>query len=249
MLDITHGIGRGDIHGGAMALTRAVQFMPNGVFLAVVDPGVGTDRKAIAARTPVGYFVGPDNGLLAPAVAMVGGADLIVSLEDDRFRLPASGATFDGRDVFGPAAAVLADDQADITDLGPVLDPDSITPLLIPLAEAAGDGMIKASVLWVDTYGNAQLNVSPEDLASLGLELGDDVLVGASLRETRIAWQVSFGSVEEGDAVVHVDSHGQIALAVRGGRADEHLEIGVGDPVMIGRPGGGNRIDLKIVGS
>ena len=249
ILDITHGIGRGDIHGGAMALTRAVQFMPNGVFLAVVDPGVGTDRRAIAARTPIGYFVGPDNGLLAPAVAMVGGADLIVSLEDERFRLPADGATFDGRDVFGPAAAVVADGQADITDLGPTLDPESITPLLIPLAESAGKGTIKASVLWVDTYGNAQLNVSPEDLNTLGLKVGDEVVVGASLRETRIAWQISFGSVEVGEPVVHVDSQGQIALAVRGGRADEHLEISVGDPVIIGRPEGGNRIDLKIVGS
>jgi hypothetical protein len=249
VLDITHGIARGDIHGGAMALTRAVQFMPDGVFLAVVDPGVGTDRRAIAARTPIGHFVGPDNGLLAPAVAMVGGADLIVSLEDERFRLPVSGATFDGRDVFGPAAAVLADEQADIADLGPVLDPDSITPLLIPLAEPAGNGAIKASVLWVDTYGNAQLNVSAEDLNSLGLEMGDDVLVGASMRETTISWQVSFGSVDEGQPVVHVDSHGQIALAVRGGRADEHLEISVGDSVIIGRPDGGNRIDLTIVGS
>jgi S-adenosylmethionine hydrolase len=180
---------------------------------------------------------------------MVGGADLIVSLEDERFRLPASGATFDGRDVFGPAAAVLADGQAEITDLGPVLDPDSITPLLIPLAEPAGNGAIKASVLWVDTYGNAQLNVSPEDLNKLGLVVGDDVLIGASLRESRISWQVSFGSVEEGEPVVHVDSHGQIAIAVRGGRADDDLEIGVGDPVIIGRPDGGNRIDLKIVGS
>ena len=108
IIDITHGIGHGDIHGGAMALTRAVQFMPDGVFLGVVDPGVGTDRRAIAARTPVGFFVGPDNGLLAPAVAMVGGADLIVSLEDALYQLPSAGGTFAGRDVFGPAAAVLA---------------------------------------------------------------------------------------------------------------------------------------------
>jgi S-adenosylmethionine hydrolase len=249
VLDITHGIHRGDIHGGALALTRAVQFMPDGVFLAVVDPGVGTERRAIAARTSVGFFVGPDNGLLAPAVAMVGGSDLIVSLEDERFRLPSSGETFHGRDVFGPAAAVLASRQAEIADLGPALDPDSISPLLIPLAEPNGNRGIKGSVLWIDGFGNIQINVGPEDLEALGLTKGDDVLVSASMTEYRITWGDSYGSVEEGEPVIHVDSHGQIALAVRGGRADEHFPISVGDPIVIGRPGGGNRINLEIVPS
>lgn len=247
VIDVTHGIARGDIHGGALALTRAVQFMPDGVFLAVVDPGVGTDRRAIAARTGVGFFVGPDNGLLAPAVAMVGGADLIVSIEDPRFRLPSSGATFHGRDVFGPAAAVLASGQAEITDLGPAVDPDSISPLLIPLAEPNGNGAIKGSVLWIDGFGNIQLNIGPEDLEALGLAKGDDVLVSASMVEYRIAWGDSYGSVEDGEPVIHVDSHGQIALAVRGGRADEDFPISVGDPIVIGRPDGGKRINLEVV--
>lgn len=247
VIDLTHGIARGDVHGGALALTRAVQFMPDGVFLAVVDPGVGTERRAIAARTPVGFFVGPDNGLLAPAVAMVGGADLIVGLEDDRFRLPSPGATFHGRDVFGPAAAVLAGGQADITDLGPELDPDSISPLLIPLAEPGPNGTIRAAALWIDTFGNIQLNIGPEDLEGLGLAVGDDVIVSASMAEFRITWGVSYGSVDDGEAVVHVDSHGQMALAVRGGRADEDFPISVGDPVTVGAPGGGNRIKLEVV--
>ena len=246
ILDITHGIGHGDVHGGAMALTRAVQYMPDGVFLAVVDPGVGTDRKAIAARTPVGYFVGPDNGLLAPAVAMVGGADLIVSLEEDMFQLPAKGATFAGRDVFGPAAAVLASDQASIEDLGPTLDPGSISPLLIPLAEPAGNGSIRGSVLWVDTYGNIQFNVAPDDLNALELAEGDDVLVSFGMEDFRIAWGSTYGDVDEGQAIVHVDSHGQMAIAIRGGRADEGFSFGVGDAVVLGRPDGGNRIELQI---
>ncbi len=231
-----------------MALTRAVQYMPNGVFLAVVDPGVGTDRKAIAARTPVGYFVGPDNGLLAPAVAMVGGADLIVSLEDDRYQLPAKGATFAGRDIFGPVAAVLASGQAEIEDLGPALDPGSISPLLIPLAEPAGNGAVRGSVLWVDTFGNIQFNVSPEDLGALGIEEGDDVLVSFNMEEFRVVWGSTYGDVEEGEAILHVDSHGQIAIAVRGGRADEDFSFGVGDTVVLGRPDGGNRIQLQIAG-
>jgi hypothetical protein len=234
ILDVTHGIGHGDIHGGAMALTRAVQYMPDGVFLAVVDPGVGTDRRAIAARTPVGYFVGPDNGLLAPGVAMVGGADLIVSLEEPQFQLPAKGGTFAGRDIFGPAAAVLASDQAEIEDLGPALDPGSIKPLLIPLVEHAGNGAVRGSVLWVDTYG------------ALEIKEGDDVLVSFNMEEFRVVWGSTYGDVDEGEAIIHVDSHGQIAIAVRGGRAEDDFSFGVGDTVLLGRPDGGNRIPLQI---
>lgn len=246
VLDITHGIGHGDVHGGAMALTRAVQYMPDGVFLAIVDPGVGTDRKAIAARTPIGHFVGPDNGLLAPAVAMVGGADLIVSLEDERFQLPARGGTFAGRDIFGPVAAVLASGQAQIEDLGPSVDAGSISPLLIPLAEPAGNGAVRGSVLWVDTFGNIQFNVSPDDLGALGLTQGDDVLVSFNAEEFRVQWGSTYGDVDEGEPIIHVDSHGQIAVAVRGGRADEDFLFGVGDAVVLGRPDGGNRIELQI---
>lgn len=248
VLDITHGIGHGDVHGGAMALTRAVQYMPDGVFLAVVDPGVGTDRKAIAARTPVGYFVGPNNGLLAPAVAMVGGADLIISLEDEQFQLPAKGATFAGRDVFGPAAAVLASNQAEIEDLGPVVDPGSVKPLLIPLAEPAGNGAVRGSVLWVDTFGNIQFNIAPEDLHALELSEGDDVLVSFDMQDSRVVWGSTYGDVEEGEAIIHVDSHGQVALGVRSGRADEDFSFAVGDTVVLGRPDGGNRIGLQITG-
>jgi len=246
IIDIAHGISHGDIHGGAMALTRAIQYMPDGVILAVVDPGVGTDRRAIAARTPVGYFVGPDNGLLAPAVAMVGGADLIVSLEEALYQLPTEGGTFAGRDVFGPAAAVLASGQAQIEDLGPALDPGSISPLLIPLAEPAGNGAIRGSVLWVDTFGNIQFNVAPGDLDALGISPGDDVLVSFNMEDSRVPWRATYGDVSEGEPVIHVDSHGQIAIAVRGGRADEAFVFRVGDTVVLGRPDGGNRIPLEI---
>lgn len=246
IIDITHGIGHGDVHGGAMALTRAVQYMPDGVFLAIVDPGVGTDRKAIAARTSVGYFVGPDNGLLAPAVAIVGGSDLIVSLEDAQYQLPTEGGTFAGRDIFAPAAAVLASGQAEIDDLGPVLDPDSINPLLIPLPEPAGNGAVRGSVLWVDTFGNIQFNVGPADLDGLGMSLGDDVSVSFNMEEARIPWGSTYGDVAEGEPVLHVDSHGQIAIAVRSGRADEMFPFVVGDAVVLGRPDGGNRIPLEI---
>jgi S-adenosylmethionine hydrolase len=247
IIDLTHGIARGDVHGGAMALTRAIQFMPDGVILAVVDPGVGTGRKAVALRTPVGFFVGPDNGLLAPAVAIVGGTDLAVSIEDEAYILPSAGATFDGRDVFGPAAAVLASGEGRIEDLGPQLPPETLTPLLIPLSEPVGGSSIKATVLWIDSFGNVQLNVGPQDLIDLGLSIGDDVSVAREMMDHRITWGSTYGDVEEGEAIVHVDSHGQIALAVRAGRADHDFGIAVGDSVVIGRPDGGSRIEITDV--
>jgi hypothetical protein len=101
-------------------------------------------------------------------------------------------------------------------------------------------------VLWVDTFGNIQFNVSPDDLGALGMSLGDDVLISFNMQEFRITWGSTYGDVEEGEPVVHVDSHGQIAIAVRGGRADDAFDFGVGDTVVLGRPDGGNRIPLEI---
>ena len=220
VIDITHGIARGNVRAGAMALLRAVQYLPNGVVLAVVDPGVGTQRRAIAARTEWGFFVGPDNGLLAPAVAMVGGADLVVALEDPRFRIPAEGATFDGRDVFGPAAAVLAAGEAEITDLGPVVPFESVTPLMLPLVESEGSA-VRGEVLWIDHFGNAQTNIAPADLAAININPGDDVIMRIGAIEHSLRWVRAYGDVGGGEGLIHVDSYGQIAVAVHGGRADE----------------------------
>ena len=119
VIDVSHQVDRGNVRAGALALTRAVQYLPEGVCLAVVDPGVGTERRALAAQTPWGFFVGPDNGLLSPAVAMVGGASRMVSIENPEAMIPSPGETFHGRDVFAPAAALLASGEAAIEDLGP----------------------------------------------------------------------------------------------------------------------------------
>lgn len=242
VIDVGHEFPAGDIRTGALALLRAVQYLPPGVALAVVDPGVGTERRAIAARTEWGYFVGPDNGLLAPAVAMVGGADLIVSLEDPRFRLPAEGATFHGRDVFAPAAAVLAAAEASIEDLGPAVDPASVTPLLLPLVEVDGRGGLRGEVLWVDRFGNAQTNLAPADLDRLGLRPGDDVTLQIGGGEYRLSWVEVYGDVEPGEGLVHVDSYGQMAVAVRGGRADDSFPVAPGVQVGLRRPGAGNPV-------
>jgi len=245
VIDIGHDFPRGDVQTASLALLRSVQYLPEGIALAVVDPGVGTDRQAIAARTPWGVFVGPDNGVLAPAVAMVGGADLIVSIEAAEFRLPVHGATFDGRDVFAPAAAVLASAEAEITDLGPSVDPGQVVPMMIPLVEEDAFGAIQGEVLWVDHFGNAQTNGTPDDLASIGLEPGSEVSVVIGGAEQRLPWVDTYGELQPGAALLHVDSYGQIAVAVRDGRADETFGLGVGTHVIFRKPVDDD--DLRIV--
>lgn len=241
VIDITHDIARGDVRAGALALTRSVQYLPHGVILAVVDPGVGTERRAIAAETEAGYFVGPDNGLLSPAVAMVGGASRIVSLDNEEARIPSHGATFAGRDVFAPAAGLLASGEAAIDDLGSVLDPESVTPLLLPLPDSSG-GTVQGQVWWVDHFGNAQTNLSPDDLIQVGLREGSIVTIKIGPRLHQVPWVRTYGAVGEGDILLHVDSSGMLALAVRGGRADESLSVAEGVPVaVVGSQGPGRK--------
>jgi S-adenosylmethionine hydrolase len=244
VIDVGHEFPRGDIQSAALGLLRAVQYLPRGVAMAVVDPGVGTDRRAIAARTPWGLFLGPDNGVLGPAVAMVGGADLIVSIENPEVRIPAEGATFDGRDVFAPAAAVLASGEADIEDLGPSVDPASVTPMMLPLVEPDGAGGLLGEVLWVDHFGNVQTNVAPGDLDAIGLHTGDDVVVVIGGAEFTVAWVTAYGEVASGEGLVHVDSYGQIAVAVRDDRADESFPLATGVAVVFRKPGRGAAIPL-----
>ena len=150
---------------------RAVQYLPDGVVLAVVDPGVGTDRRCIAVEVEDGFLVGPDNGLLAPAVAMLGGPTRVVELDDDEYQLPAPGPTFAGRDVMAPAAAYLAA-GVPIGELGPDVDPASLAPGSSRCRTRPTTARIAGEVLWVDRFGNCQLNLAPEQLEDRGVDVG-----------------------------------------------------------------------------
>ena len=176
IVDITHDVPAFDVRAGALALVRAVQYLPEGVVLAVVDPGVGTDRRSIAVEVENGYLVGPDNGLLAPAVAMLGGPMRVVELTSAEYQLPSPGPTFAGRDVMAPAAAHLLNGMP-MTVLGTEVETTSLTPALVPLPQEEEDGRIRGEVLWVDRFGNCQLNVAPEQLETAGARPGDAVEV------------------------------------------------------------------------
>jgi S-adenosylmethionine hydrolase len=229
VIDLTHGIPPHDVRAGALTLARSVQYVASGVVLAVVDPGVGTERRAVAVEVAdgEGVLVGPDNGLLAPAVAMAGGAGRAVVLENAEYQLAAPGATFAGRDVFAPAAAHLCN-GVDLTELGDAVDPALLLPGTVPLARHE-DGGIAAEVLWVDRFGNAQLNLGAEDLEPWGdrirLRVGD---------ATRVATVThSYGDIGPGALGLVVDSYGLLAVGLDRQSAADALGLGAGDAVRL----------------
>ena len=179
VIDITHGIKAHDIRAGGLALARAAQYMLPGVILAVVDPGVGSERRAIAIEINDGewVFVGPDNGLLAPAIAMVGEVTRAVELDNQGFHLPSLSTTFAVLYLFAPVAAHLCN-GVDFSSLGSSILLSSLQPGLLPISSQEGD-MVVAEILWEDHFGNLQLNISEEDISLFGeqmlIRIGDSV--------------------------------------------------------------------------
>ena len=236
VIDITHSTPRGDIRAGALHLARAIQYLPEGVALVVVDPEVGSARKALAVATGWGFFVGPDNGVLSPAVAMVGGATEMVSIENPEAMIPSPGETFHGRDIFAPAAALLATGEAVLADLGPQVTPGEVRPLLLPLPKVEGS-VVSGEAWWVDHFGNVQTNIGPDELASVGILPGTVVTLTIGSTVHSIPWVGTYSDVGKGEPMIHVDSAGLIAVAVREGRADDLLRLGNGVVVTLAGTG------------
>lgn len=230
VIDITHEIAPYDVRAGALTLARSAQYLAPGVVVAVVDPGVGTSRRPIAVEVGDGasVLVGPDNGLLAPAVAMVGGASRAVELTNPAYQLPAPGPTFDGRDVFAPVAAHLCN-GVPLHELGTDIDPATLLPSMIPLTREE-DGGLEAEALWIDRFGNVQLNVDPDELTVLGADVVRVVVGGRS----RVARRVeAFAELGVGEVGVLVDSYGLISIAADRTSAAEALDVAEGDAVRL----------------
>jgi hypothetical protein len=232
VIDITHEIPPYDVRAGALTLARSVQYLPPGVVLAVVDPGVGTTRRAVAVEVESGFLVGPDNGLLAPSVAMLGGAQRVVSLTNDEYHLESPGPTFAGRDILAPAAAYLASGSATIDELGEEIDPFTLVPGLMPLPQSDGKSL-GGEVLWADRYGNLQLNVDPGELDDLGVARGSvvEVRIGTERRVAR--WVETFADAKPNELVLIVDSYGLLALAYDRRSAADGLMLRAGSPVTL----------------
>lgn len=230
VIDITHGVRRHDVRAGALMLRRALAFMPAGVHLAVVDPGVGGERRAIALRCARDgqVLVGPDNGLLVLAAQSLGGVAQAVDVGRSRLRLQPLSRTFHGRDIFAPVAAHLAAGAA-LHDAGEPLDPATLVELALPRPRVDGS-VVVAHVLTADGYGNLGLDAGRRDLAGSGLMLGRAVTVNGR----RALYASAFGDVPEGELVLYEDGFGALALAVNHGSALQTLGVDVDAEVQLG---------------
>ena len=232
IVDITHGVPPQQVLQGALILANTIPYMPEGVHLAVVDPGVGTDRKPLCLRGADGrLYVGPDNGLLVPAAERLGGIAEAWELVNPAYRLEPVSRTFHGRDIFSPAAAHLAAGVSP-AELGPPLDPGSLVrpDLPVPTSER---GRIHAHVLVVDQFGNIQLNLTTEHLQQVGIEPGTPVEIEIGLQRFYAAAARTFAEVRVGDIVLYEDAYGNVALAINAGDAAEMLAARPGDTIEI----------------
>jgi S-adenosylmethionine hydrolase len=225
VLDVTHDVGPQDIRRGATVLAHTVGYLPPAVHLAVVDPGVGTARRGVVLVAGESLLVGPDNGLLVPAAAALGGVSAAYELTEPRFRLPDVSRTFHGRDVFAPAAAHLASGVAP-ADFGSLVT--DLVRLPEPRTVVTSD-QLTSEIIGVDRFGNLQLGADATHLALFGGQPGERVRVRHNRSTVDGTVGTTFADVPSGALLVHVDSSGQLAVAVNGGSAAEALSGGFGD--------------------
>jgi S-adenosyl-L-methionine hydrolase (adenosine-forming) len=232
IVDLTHGIERHDVRRAALVLRNALPYLPVGVHVAVVDPQVGTERRAVALQCADGrLLVGPDNGVLSLAWEAAGGIEEAVDVSRSQHRLEPVSATFHGRDLFCPVAAHLAAGEA-VADAGEPIDVGSLAVVELPGARAE-DGCLVAAAVAVDRFGNVALNAGQRDLADVGAKLGD--VVEIEVRDERfLARAVStFADVDHGEAIVYEDAWRMLAIAINRGDAAATMRLSAGDEVRL----------------
>jgi hypothetical protein len=232
VIDITHGIEPQAVLQGALVLANTVPYMPEGVHLAVVDPGVGTGRRSLAVRDAGGrIYVGPDNGLLVPAAERQGGVSAAWELANPAYMLDPVSRTFHGRDVFAPAAAHVAV-GLDPAELGPPVEPDSLVRLELPAPDIAGSRIV-ATVLYIDRYGNVQLNLSRADIEQAGIRPGRRVELDLGMDRYYATAASTFADARAGDIILYEDAYQNIAAAITDGNAAEVFAIRPGRRLVI----------------
>ena len=242
VIDISHHVPRYAIREGAGTLLFALPYMPVGIHVAVVDPGVGTERLAVALRTGRGdILIGPDNGLLIPAGEALGGIVEARSLENRDLMLPVVSASFHGRDVFAPMAAHLAAGVA-FDSVGPGVALDDLVRLP-EISPTIRDGLLESVIVHVLVFGNVTMTGVPADLeAAVGpLTPGCPLIVefpafgGAPAVAESTVWERTFGRVPVGSSLLMADSEGNLELADNQGDVAHRLGLAIDRPVRIRR--------------
>lgn len=234
IIDISHQVPRHSIRDGAGTLVFALPHMPVGVHVAVVDPGVGTSRLALALRTARGdVLIGPDNGLLIAAAERLGGILEARSIENRDLMLRVVTSSFHGRDIFAPVAAHLAM-GVPFESVGPVVPTERLVRLVVPTPRIS-EGVLETVTTHVLIFGNVTFAGAERDLAAaLGpLSLGQTVAVEFAADEKHLAvrevttWARTFGDVPRGASLLMIDSEGQLSLADNQGDAAARLGLAV----------------------
>jgi len=232
VIDVTHGIRPGHVLQGALVLANTLAYMPRGVHLAVVDPGVGSGRRPLALRDREGrLYVGPDNGLLLPAADRFGGVAEAHELANADYSLQPVSRTFHGRDLFSPAAAHLAAGLA-LDELGPPVDPDELVRLDIPQPEV-GQNRLRTVALGVDRFGNVALNLRREHLEHVELAAGTRIEVVCRGDRFYAVFARTFDDAPRGSLLLYDDSYGSLALAVSRGSAAQLLRVEEGGEIVL----------------
>jgi S-adenosylmethionine hydrolase len=232
VIDVTHGIPATAVLQGALVLSSTLPYMPAGVHLAVVDPGVGGARRALALKDADGrLFVGPDNGLLLPAAERAGIVEAR-ELANPAYALESISRTFHGRDLFAPAAAHLAT-GVPLAELGPPVDPEGLVRLDLPAPTIDGRG-IHATLLYVDSFGNIALNLDRDDVEALGIVSGTRVELNLPSGERYYAVMArTFADARPGDVILYEDSYKNMSLAITRGSAARMLHASPGQEIRI----------------
>jgi S-adenosylmethionine hydrolase len=231
VIDITHQVPPGDVRRGAAVLAQTLPYLPAGIHVAVVDPGVGTARRAIAVQAGPGILVGPDNGLLSWAIAGAGGASAAYQLTNGDLWLHPVSPTFHGRDIFMPVAAHLAA-GTELACTGTPVDPADLVTLPAP-GSRVHDGEAEGEVMSIDRFGNVQLSITAGDAGRLGIGFGSAVVIRCGRRQFTVPYLETFAAAAPGEVVAFTDSAGLIALAVNGGDAAQRLGLPPGAHVRL----------------
>ena len=232
IIDITHGVPPRQVLHGALTLMNTLPYMPVGIHLAVVDPGVGGVRRALALRDGEGRLhVGPDNGLLIPAAEKLGGIAEAHELANPDYALESVSRTFHGRDLFSPAAAHLAL-GVPLAELGPPIAQDALARLDFPQPEI-GSSRIRAAVISIDRFGNMQLNLDRSHLEQAGIVPGMRLEVALDAERYYAVAARTFADARGGDIILYEDAYRNVSIAISSGSAADTLGAREGQDVRI----------------